>query len=148
MKPNIPDAARVWQRVLSPEPQEQWSLQALIRQLSMDIADLKQLSKAGDDRTVGMLTQELAGQIACLKGVLMLSGSNVPHIPEGTRSDHTLKQCYDHALQRLGAYRLRSSDPVYGPVFQELANQTQQHCRLIPELLGRLPNPKRPPARR
>lgn len=129
MKPKYPDASRVWQRVLPQEPQEQQSLQMLLRQLSLDHAFLKRLPKGGS------LLQDYADQQNCLKGILILTGGNLPR-EGGSMSEHSLRNCYDHALQRLAAYQLRSSDPVYGPVFRDLARQTEHHCRLITELLG------------
>lgn len=135
MKRNTPDAARVWQRVLSPGPQEQQSLQMLLRQLSLDHAYLQRLSKA-DDRFPGQLLQEYADQLRCLRGILALTGGSIPRPSPASPPEHSLSRCYDHALQRLGAYQLRSSDPVYGPVFRDLAQQTEHHCRWITELLG------------
>ena len=130
------DAARVWQRVLAPAPQEQQTLQFLARQLSLDQGYLKQLSKGNDDRTLGQLVQEYASQLRCLRGILKLSGGSLPgHVP-ASPPDHSLGRCFDHALQRLAACQIRSSDPVYGPVFRELAKQTEHHCRCITELLG------------
>ena len=129
MKQKYPDASRVWQRVLPQEPREQQSLQMLLRQLSLDCAYLKRLGKSG------LLLQEYTDQQSCLKGILFLTGSSLPR-DGGSPADHSLSRCYDHALQRLAAYQLRSSDPVYGPVFRDLAHQTEHHCRLIAELLG------------
>lgn len=132
MKPNFPDASRVWQRVHPPEHQENQTLQMLLLQLSQDLTFLRQLSK-GNDQT---LLQEYSRQQHCLKGILLLTGGHLPRNITGSPKDHSLKRCYDHALQRLAAYQLRSSDPVYGPVFRSLAQQTESHCRLITELLG------------
>ena len=136
MKSKYPDAARVWQRVHSTAPQEQQSLQVLMRQLSQDLAYLKQLAKNGDEATLGLLIREYTGQLHCLKGILTLSGGTVPRIAPTCPPDHSLRRCFEGALQRLGACQLRSSDPIYGPVFRDLAHQTQHHCCCITELLG------------
>jgi hypothetical protein len=101
----------------------------LLRQLSLDHAFLKRLPKSGT------LLQEYADQQNCLKGILSLTGGSLPR-EGGNMADHSLRRCYDHALQRLSAWQLRSSDPVYGPVFRDLAQQTEHHCRLIAELIG------------
>ena len=135
MKPKYPDPARVWQRVLPTAPQEQQSLQMLLRQLSQDLAFLKQLSKTGEEATLGLLIREYTGQLHCLKGILILTGGTVPRTAPTCPPDHSLRRCFDGALQRLGAWQLRSSDPIYGPVFRDLAHQTQHHCRSIAELL-------------
>jgi hypothetical protein len=101
----------------------------LLRQLSLDCTYLKRLGKSSP------LLQEYTDQQNCLKGILFLTGGRLPR-EGGNPADHSLRRCYEHALQRLGAYQLRSSDPVYGPVFRDLAQQTEHHCRLIAELLG------------
>ena len=136
MKPTHPEAARIWQRVLIPEPREQQTLQLLMRQLSLDHAYLKQLTKANDDRTVELLVQEYAEQFRCLKGILILSADSLPRNVSTGGAGNSLRGCFDHALQRLSAYQLRSSDPVYGPVFRDLAGQTEHHIRYIAQLLG------------
>ena len=135
MKPKHPDAARVWQRVFSSEPTQQLSLQMLMRQLSQDIAYLKHRSKGGGDSTAELLIREYADQLQALKGIALLTGTPLPREVTGT-ADHSLQRCYDHTLQRLGAYQLRTSDPVYGPVFRCLARQTERHCLRITQLLG------------
>ena len=132
MKQNYPDASRVWQRVHPSEPMEQRSLQMLLQQLNQDSAFLRQFLKSNDHP----LLQEYNRQINCLKGILILTGGTPPRTSPAVPRDHVLSRCYDHALQRLSAYQLRSSDPVYGPVFRDLAHQTEHHCRLITELLG------------
>lgn len=131
MKPNYPDASQVWQRVHPPEAQQ--PLQILLQQLIQDLAYLKQQNRHQDQT----LLQQYAEQLQCLKGILMLSGSNLPRHSPVPMKDHSLRRCYDHALQRLSAYQLRSADPVYGPVFRDLARQTEHHCCLITQLLGK-----------
>ena len=135
MKPKYPDAARVWQRVLPPEPREQQTLQTLMRQLHLDMAYLKQRSKGGEDPTVGLLIREYTGQLHSLRGILLLTGGSLPR-ESGGMTDHSLSRCFDHALQRLAAWQLRSADPVFGPVFRKLAQQTEHHCFCLTQLLG------------
>lgn len=131
-----PDPNRVWQRVLSPEPKELQTLQMLLRQLSLDLAYLSQRSKNQEDPVAAQLIREYAGQKHSLKGILLLTGGSIPGEATGA-ADHSLRRCFDHALRRLGEYQLRSSDPVYGPVFRQLAEQTGQHCFRITQLLGK-----------
>lgn len=130
MKTSIPDAARVWQRVHAAAPQEVQTLQAIIQQLSRDQAFLRRYSRAEG------LAQEYNEQIHSLLGVLILSGGSSTRLSTAIPPDHCLRKCYDHALQRLGVYQLRSADPVYGPVFRDLSEQTGHHCRKLAELLG------------
>ena len=103
MKPNSPDAARVWQRVLAPVPQEQQTLQLLFRQLRLDHEYLKRLAKSGEDRLPTLLVQEYLGQLQCLKGLLSLTGGRLPGNMPTKLPDHSLSRCFDHALQRLAA---------------------------------------------
>ena len=136
MKPTDPNPDRVWQRVLSPEPKEQQTLQLLLRQLSLDIVYLSQRNKLPEDPVAALLIREYTGQLHSLKGILLLSGSSIPR--EATEAaGHSLRRCFDHALHRLSQYQLRASDPVYGPVFRELAAQTGQHCFRLTQLLGK-----------
>ena len=135
MKSQGPDAAQIWQRVHSPEPTAQLSLQMLIRQLNQDTTYWKRRRNAGDDSTVELLIREYTAQLHALKGIALLTGTSLPR-EIGPMADHSLPYCYDHALQRLGAFQLRISDPVYGPVFRCLARQTEQHCLQITQLLG------------
>lgn len=135
MKSNYPNASRVWQRVLPPEPQEQQSVQMLMRQLSLDLAYLRQRANTGEDSVSGVLIREYRAQLQTLNGILRLTGGHSPR-EAGAAADHSLSRCFDNALRRLGAYQLRSADPVYGPVFRDLARQTEQHCRFIMQMTG------------
>ena len=108
----------------------------LMRQLSLDLMFFRQLAKGNDDRLLTLLTGEYNGQLRCLTGILTLTGGAAPRNVPGALPDHSLSRCFDHALRRLGAWHLRSADPVYGPVFQDLARETEHHCRCITELLG------------
>ena len=145
MNSKYPHADQVWQRVLAPGPGEQQSLQMLLRQLSMDTAYLKRLARGNEGPVLTRLLQEYASQQGCLKGILKLTSGSLPRSVTGTLPDHSLRRCFDHGLQRLAAFQLRTADPVYGPVFRDLARQTETHCRLITELLGNdTPEKKRP----
>lgn len=130
MNHNDLDPAQVWQRVYPEASGAQQTLQGLLMQLWQDRAFLQQA--IGSDP----LIQEYTDQASCLKGLLILTGGRVPRNSPPVKNRLTLRQCYDHALQRLGAYQLRSSDPVYGPVFRNLAQQTERHLRLIVQHIG------------
>lgn len=127
MNPTHSDAERVWQRVLAPNSGEQQTLQTLIGQLELDLRYLKQQVRDP------LLIKEYTQQLSSLRGIAQLTGTAVPR---GSGKEHSLTRCFDNALARLGAYQLRSSDPVYGPVFRELARQTEHHCFCITQLLG------------
>ena len=131
MNSKYPDPSRVWQRVYPTDTGEQQTLQGLLQQLGQDRSFLQ--------RTLGedLLIREYADQIAAVRGILVLTGGKLPRNAPAPMKDLSLSRCYDHALQRLTAYQLRSADPVYGPVFHSLAQQTQRHCRILTEIIGR-----------
>lgn len=133
MKPNYPDAARVWQRVM-PREQTQPSMQMLMVQLKQDILFLKQRFKSSSSGAE-QLIREYTDHYYTLKGIALRTGSRFPG-EVSPMAGHSLQVCYDHALQRLSAYQLRISDPAYGPVFRSLAPQAENHCQKILQLSG------------
>ena len=134
MKPNYPNAARVWQRVLSQDAPQQQSIPMLMVQLKQDIHLLKQRINNGST-AAELLIREYTDQYHSLKGMTLHTGGRLPGEVTAL-AGHTLQICYDHALLRLSAYQLRISDPTYGPVFRCLAQQTEQHCQKILQLSG------------
>ena len=125
-----PNPSQVWQRVHPADPGEQQTLQTLLIRLNQDQSFL--LRKYPESP----LLQQYRQQSNCLKGILILTGGRLPKSTAALPSEHSLGRCYEHALQRLSACQLRSADPVYGPVFRNLSQETERHCRLITELLG------------
>ena len=130
MNAQYPDAAQVWQRVHPLTPGEVPTLQTLYLELRQDLAFLQSLKRAP------ALVKHYTEQQNCLKGLMILSGDRLPKNTPAPFQDHSLSRCYDHALRRLSAFQLRSADPIYGPVFRELAQETQHNCRQIAQLLG------------
>ena len=138
-------AARVWQRVqgtAEPEKKEQ-GLQALILEKWTAAATYLLLSRRFDLRESAILKkmfQEEQTQTNCLKGIYTLITGNHPTVkaipPQQESVENTLRRCYGREMRCLAEYEARSSDPEFGQVFSRLAQQEQEHCRLLLELLG------------
>lgn len=135
MKQRNSTEAQIWQRVRSPQVQEQQTLHRILQQLQGDTDYLRQLQlRVPDQLLIKQLIQENAGQLQCLRGILLLSTGSIPRTP-GDHCD-SLRRCYDHNLQRLADYRLRCADPVYGAAFTQLSKQSEVHCCTLAQLLG------------
>lgn len=136
--------AQVWQRVqASPEPAQ--GMPELIAREKEDAVIYLHLSRMlrGKDSTLlrQMFEQEQA-HAACLKGIYRLSNDampeiRIPNIPKEA-PEILLRRCYGREMRCLAAYEARASHPEYGPVFSRMAQQEQEHCRNILEILGRL----------
>ena len=142
-------AARVWQRVQSTghgEAREQ-GLQELILQKWTDAATYLLLSRRFSGREsviLRKLYQEEQTQGNCLKGIYTLLTGSHPTInalpPRQENTEAILRHCYGQEMHALAQYEKRSSDPEFGQVFARLAQQEQEHCRLILEILGACKN--------
>lgn len=138
-------AARVWQRVQGtahPEHREQ-GLGELIMQKWTDAATYLLLSRRFNGRENAILRklfQEEQTQTNCLKGIYTLITGSHPTVkalsPKQETTEAALRRLYGREMHALAQYETRSSDPEYGQVFARLAQQEQEHCRLILELLG------------
>ena len=142
-------AQRVWDRVQGgrePEPPTQdMNLQAMIMNEWIAAATYLSLARQVPPREMCVLqrmAREDQGHGACLKGIYTMITDQEPVIkaPPITAGSVvlTLKKCYANLLKTLQEYEHWSSDPEYGPVFQRLADQEREHCRLVLELIGRL----------
>ena len=136
-------AAAVWQRVhatgqTKPNLRE---LPAIIQQILTDMSIYQSLSrKISANPLPQQLYRLCSGQAACLRGICrMATGTFPPPFTPGTPQEPVepaLRHNYSHALQRISKYESLSTDPEYGIVFAQLAQQEKEHCRFIPELLG------------
>ena len=142
-------AQRVWDRVQGnrePEqPKPEMTLQAMIMNEWIAAATCLALARQVPPREMCVLqrlAREDQGHGACLKGIYTMVTDQEPVIkaPPITAGTPvlTLKKCYASLLKTLQEYERWSSDPEYGPVFQRLADQEREHCRLVLELIGRL----------
>ena len=141
-------AERVWARVQAktlPLDSQDMNLQAMIMNEWVAAATFLSLLRQVPPRERGALQQlarEDQGHGACLKGIYTLVTDQEPVIkaPPITAGSPKLilRKCYSTLMKSLQEYQRWSADPEYGPVFQRLADQEREHCRLVLELIGRL----------
>ena len=139
-------AARVWQRVKgSQQPEnEAAQLQAMIHQAHNAASVYLQLSRrfqGKDAAALHRLSEDAQSQAACLQGIYSLIAgqtavSHAPSVPQEP-PEATLRRCYGKSMQALAQYEQWSSHKEYGPAFARLAQQEQDHCRTLLELLGK-----------
>ena len=144
-------AARVWQRVqgeVTANPSQ--GLQSLIAEEWADAAIYLSLSRRLQGNAANILRkigQEEQSHMACLKGIYSLQGTCKPDIPAPPPVDKApvsviLRRCYGREMRCLAQYESRAGDPEYGQVYARMAQQEREHCRLILEILGSLPEDK------
>ena len=137
---------RVWQRVRGEKPPRlEQSIQALAAAELSEAAAHLMLSRQlqGKEKTVlRRIYEEDRAHAACLKGIhyftfdTPLAIRPVPPAPESPVIG--LRKAYARKLRALKQYESRCDDPEYGTIYQALARQEQEHCRLILELVGDL----------
>ena len=142
-------ADRVWARVQGDRSSEskapEMNLQAMIMNEWVTSATYLALARQVPPREMCILqrmAREDQGHGACLKGIYTMITDQEPVIkaPPITAGsvNLTLRKCYASLLKTLQEYERWSRDAEYGPVFQRLADQEREHCRLVLELIGRL----------
>lgn len=145
-------AKRVWQRVQStaaPPQEPGYDLRDLVAREAEDAAIYLHLSRhmQGKDSAVfRQMYEQEQSHASILKGICALTTGTRP----GTSSqplqtapaEVLLRRCYGREMQSLAEYEKRSGDPQYGAVFRKMAEQEQNHCRILLELLGRLEQKK------
>ena len=145
-------ARRVWQRVQStgtPPPDPGYDLRDLVAREAEDAAIYLHLSRhmQGKDSAVfRQMYEQEQSHASILKGICALTtgtrpGSLVPPM-QTAPAEVLLRRCYGREMQSLAEYEKRSGDPQYGAVFRKMAEQEQNHCRILLELLGRLEQKK------
>lgn len=143
-------AARVWQRVRgeSSQPAVGPQLQSLMEDAWADAAAYRQLSHRHRGRRGALFLQlhrQTLQQLRLLKGICAVTDQCRPVLkpvsPPREQEGITLRRCYGHTLQRLNWYGTQESVPEYGQALAPLIRQTQQHTRLLLQLMSR-PTPK------
>ena len=136
-------AAEIWKRVQGvPEPdahsllgliQEEWTDSALYIQLS-------RLIQGSSGRKLRQMAEQEQTHAACLTGIYTLITGSRPAVPAGPVKigsiPAALRSCYGREMRCLARYEQRTADTEYGKVFAKLAQQEQEHCRLILEIIG------------
>ena len=140
-------AARVWQRVRTdtPETPKEEGLGELIAREWESASTYLQLSRRFQGRQSALLRklfEQEQAHAACLKGIYTLitgqrpNVAGVPPVPEEPKK--VLRRCYGRQMQCLVCYEQRRNDPEYGHIYSRLAQQEQEHCHILLELLGSL----------
>ena len=138
-------AARVWQRVHPEQDSPEQGLLALIAQEWADASTYLQLSRKLTGKAATLLRtlfEQEQAHMACLKGIYTLITGTHPKIaalplPQEA-PEQILRRCYGREMQCLAQYEQRSNHPEYGKVFARLAQQEQEHCRILLEIIGSL----------
>lgn len=135
----------IWQRVLGAVPPDAASLLPLIAGILSDAAVYQYLSRkfTGQNQSqLQQLSRQSQSHAACLKGIYFLVTGERPVIripsPDLESPEITLRRCCGREMQRKATYEARTGDPEYGPVFADLAQETQRACRTVLEILGSL----------
>lgn len=137
---------RVWERVSGEKPPRlEQSLQALAAAELSEAAAHLMLSRQFQGKEKAILRkiyEEDQAHAACLKGIHYFTFDTplaVRHIPPAPESPViALRKAYARKLRTLRQYKSRFDDQEYGAVYQMIAQQEQEHCRLILELVGNL----------
>ena len=142
-------AARVWQRVQENKPVEKTdrvgNLQELIMNEWTAAATYQQLARQMPPKEAAVLqrlAREEHGHGACLRGMysLMTGEKCEVHNQKPTKepAERVLRRCYGLEMRSLKEYEAKCDDPEYGHVFSRIAQQEQEHCMALLELLGSL----------
>lgn len=132
---------RVWQRVRG-EGQVQ-SLQALAAAERSNAAVYLRLARMTQGEQKARLRQLFERERQhgrCLNGVSILTEGKALSVrtlpPAADSVTVALRKCYTASLKAAAEYDRRSPDGEYGCVFQRMAQEEREHCRLILEILG------------
>lgn len=115
----------------------------LIRQECTDAAGFFQLSRQvqGNARNrLRQMAEREQAHAACLQGLYtLLTGIHPPAVLPAVGQEEPeamLRLCYGRKMRCLAAYQALALDSrEYGPVFQRMARQEQDHCRTVLALL-------------
>ena len=139
-------AARVWKRVTgdAPPPTADPDLQALVEEELADAAAYLHLSRffrSPYDHILRQMHRQELEHAACLKGIYRMSTGKrcTPRLPKPIREKPsiTLQRCYDREQRCAGRYNTEAAHPRFGGAFTRMAQQEQEHARILLELLGR-----------
>lgn len=102
-----------------------------------------ELSRQYTGREAAMLRrlyEEKHAHFTCLKGVYTLITGEHPVVraaPKETGNlNNTLRWCYGQEMRCLVSYETHRENREYGPVFEKLAAQEQEHCKMLLEIIG------------
>ena len=138
---------RVWQRVQGKNTMpplgkvncKSWMLTA--QENASTYQSLSQRLSGREGEQMKRLHQESMKCIACMKGICRLRGENFklgPLPQERAPQRKLLEGCYRRERQLWEEFERHGSDADHGIVFGRLAQQAQEHCVTIMEILGKL----------
>lgn len=141
--------SRVWQRVQSrtqeeTSPQQRDNLKSAVLAAQENAVACRNLSLqliGKQWEPLRRLETENVKLAQCLRGICALRGEAVKLTPltrprEAPR--RCLEKCYRRTRKLWEEMDSRGSDPECGPVFRRLVRQTEEHCAILAELLGKL----------
>ena len=140
-------AARVWKRVTgeAPPPAASPDLQTLIEEELLDATAYLHLSRffgSPYNRILRQMHQQEQSHAACLKGIYrMMTGKHcTPRLPKPLREKPSLilQRYYDREVRCAARYAASATDSRYGQTYARMAQQEQEHCKVLLELLGRI----------
>lgn len=138
---------RVWQRVqgkntmptLGRQNLKPWMLAA--QENAVTYQGLSRTFTGREAEQMKRLQQESQKCIACMKGICRLRGEKIKLGPLPQNKDnqrHLLEKCYHRERQLWENFEQQAVEPEHGIVFSRLAQQAQEHCVTIMEILGRI----------
>ena len=138
--PNI--QRRVWERVSGGSETD--DLTPLMAQELTDAATLTRLAKVVGGRGGDLLrlARECRQRAGYLRGIRAMTQGSCPDPAVPTPPVNTpgaaLRRCYVNFLCRLRFYELRSPDPEYGPVYQQMTDSLRSQCATLLDLIGKV----------
>lgn len=145
MQSNRDTARRVWQRVNSPQKESAATMgerEALRKLLALCFGDQMTFraaaarASASEQLLLRQLEKNCADEAACLRGIHLLVTGGALKTPTQTGGGN-LRQCYQNTLARLSGYSLRTGDPLCGPAYRQLEQQSRQQALLLLQLMGK-----------
>lgn len=145
--------ARVWKRIHGtppphktgePEPVPAPALTALAAGAAADADTFLKLTRelGGQGGVLLRMARQDQSHAGCIKGICAMTAGKpvpIPSLPHPTGSPAaTLRRCYANHLQRIREYYRLAEDSSFGPAFEKMAAEEQEHCKQILELMGKL----------
>lgn len=128
------------------ETTETLSREELLRLIAEELTGAMvylELSRQHTGREAAMLRrlyEEKHAHLTCLKGIYTLITGEHPVVRTATKEmgnlNNTLRWCYGQEMRCLASYETHRENREYGPVFEKLAAQEQEYCKILLEIIG------------
>ena len=145
---DLDKAQRVWQRVSGNDPSPTETIQALaVAELNEAAVHwmLSQQLQGKERALLRRIFEEDQAHTACLKGIHFFMEDQPlsvrPVLPSPESPVITLRKSYARKLKALLEYTERSGDPEYGHIFRQLAQEEENHCKAILQIVGQIKKP-------